>query len=67
MYARPNDMYARPNDMYARPNAFITKRNILTETQNGFREGKSTERMIRDFLESFQLLGEISPLCCIEL
>jgi len=28
--------------------------NNLTQTQNGFREGQSTETSIRDFLESIQ-------------
>jgi hypothetical protein len=39
--------------MNIRLSAFITK-DILTEAQNGFREGKSTETAIHDFLESIQ-------------
>ena len=39
--------------MNIRLTAFITK-DILTEAQNGFREGKSTETAIHDFLESIQ-------------
>ena len=40
--------------MYTRLIAFITKNNILTEAQNGFRVGKSTETAIHDFLEGIQ-------------
>jgi hypothetical protein len=32
----------------------FNKNNILTQTQNGFREGQSTKTAIRDFLESTQ-------------
>jgi hypothetical protein len=34
--------------------AFITKNNILNDTQNGFRMGKSTETAIHAFLEKIQ-------------
>ena len=40
--------------MYIRLIAYITKNNILTEAQNGFKEGKSTETAVRDFLENIQ-------------
>ena len=38
--------------MYTRLTAFVAKNNILTEAQNRFREGKSTETAIHDFFES---------------
>ena len=41
--------------MYTRLTVFIRKSNILTEAQNGFRWGKSTERAIRDFRESIEM------------
>jgi hypothetical protein len=40
--------------MYTRWIALITENNILTEVQNGFREVKSTETAIHDFLENIQ-------------
>lgn len=40
--------------MYARLIVFITKSNILTEAENGFREGKEAETAIRGFVESIQ-------------
>jgi hypothetical protein len=40
--------------MHTRLIAFIAKNSILTEAQIGFREGKSTETVIHDFLESVQ-------------
>ena len=38
--------------MSTRLTAFVAKNNILTEAQNRFREGKSTETAIHDFFES---------------
>jgi hypothetical protein len=44
--------------MNIRLSAVIPKNSILTEAQNGFREGKSIGTAIHDFLESIQKATE---------
>jgi len=39
---------------------YFNNNNILTQTQNGFSEGQSTERVIRDSLESIQKTTDVN-------
>jgi len=40
--------------IYNRLILFVSKHNILTDTQNGFRENKSTETASQTFIENIQ-------------
>jgi hypothetical protein len=40
--------------MYNSLISFVARNNILTEAQNGFKEKRSTEKMIHAFLENIQ-------------